>query len=448
MLAGNLVKLKTGQENLLERRKNMSVSQKTNEKDKVESEKSDEIEKLLASGKAPKLPEKGELIEGKVIEIGSNSIYLDLGPAGTGIIYGRELFDGLGDLKDLKIGDSLAANVVELENKDGYIELSFKEASYEKVWQELTRKMEEEEVITTKILSANKGGLMVKINSIPGFLPVSQLSSSHYPRVEGGDKNKILTLLNQLVNQNFQVKIIGLDREEEKLIVSEKAVQVKEEEKLIKELKIGSDVEGEVSGIVDFGAFVKFDRLEGLVHISEMAWQLVENPRQIVKVGQKVKVKIIGIDRSRISLSIKALQEDPWKTAAKNYKVGQKVKGTVTKINPFGAFVQLDETIHGLVHLSKMTAESGETKELKVGEKYDFEVISLEPEGHRLGLAIFSTKKKEEKKEKADKKEDDKNKSETKDKKIKKDKKDDKLDKKDKEEENKQKTDKENKKSE
>ncbi len=235
---------------------------------------------------------------------------------------------------------------------------------------------------------------MVKINSIPGFLPVSQLSNKHYPRVEGGDKNKILTLLNQLVNQNFQVKIIGLDREEEKLIVSEKAVQVKEEEKLIKELKIGSEVEGEVSGIVDFGAFIKFSRLEGLVHISEMAWQLVENPRQIVKVGQKVKVKIIGIDRSRISLSIKALQEDPWKMAAKNYKVGQKVEGTVTKINPFGAFVQLDETIHGLVHLSKMTEEDGKAKEMKIGEKYNFEILSLEPEEHRLGLAIFSAKKK------------------------------------------------------
>ncbi len=439
----------------------MSVSQKTSEKDKIEIEESDEMGKLLAGEKAPKLPEKGELVEGKVIEIGSNSIYLDLGPAGTGIIYGRELFDGLGDLKDLKVGDPLAANVVELENKDGYIELSFKEASYEKVWRELTRKMEEEEVVTTKILSANKGGLMVKINSISGFLPVSQLASKHYPRVEGGDKNKILTLLNQMVNQNFQVKIIGLDREEEKLIVSEKAVQVKEEEKLIKELEIGAEVEGEVSGIVDFGAFVKFNRLEGLVHISEMAWQLVENPRQIVKVGQKVRVKIIGIDRSRISLSIKALQEDPWKTAAKSYKVGQKVKGTVTKINPFGAFVQLDETIHGLVHLSKMTEEDGKARELKIGEKYDFEILSLEPEEHRLGLAIFSTKKKEEKKTK-DKKEEKESKKESKTEDKKKEKKEkvskkseekakkaDKPDKKeDKKKEDKQKADKKNKKSE
>jgi len=383
----------------------MRDSKKIEDDDKAEDKNPDEMEILLASGEAPKLPEVGKLVKGKVIEIGSNSIYLDLGAAGTGIIYGRELFDGMGDLKGLKIGDDLAANVVELENKDGYIELSLKEASYEKVWEELTRKMDEEETVTTKILSANKGGLMVKINGIPSFLPVSQLSSKHYPRVEGGDKNKILALLNQLVNKDVQIKIIGLDKEEEKLVVSEKAVQANEEKKLIKELKIDDEVEGEVSGIVDFGAFIKFNRLEGLVHISEMAWQLVENPRQIVKVGEKVKVKIIGIDGPRISLSLKALQEDPWKKAAKKYKVGQKVKGLITKLNPFGAFAQIDDDIHGLAHLSKMTAEGGKAKELKVGETYDFEILSFEPEEHRLGLGLFSAKDKKEKEETKEKKE-------------------------------------------
>lgn len=411
----------------------MSVSEKINSQGKTEDNKSDEMEMLLTGKDAPQLPVLSDLVEGKVIEIGSNSIYLDLGPAGTGIIYGRELFDGLGDLKDLKVGDILAANVIELENEDGYIELSFKEANYEKVWKELTRKMEEEEVISTKVLSANKGGLIVKINSIAGFLPVSQLSSKNYPRVEGGDKNKILTLLNQLVNKNLQVKIINLDKDEEKLVVSEKAVQVKEEEKLIKELKIGDKIEGEVSGIVDFGAFVKFKGLEGLVHISEMAWQLVEDPRQVIKIGQKIKAKIIGIDGPRISLSLKSLQEDPWKKAVKSYKVGQKVNGTVTKLNPFGAFVQLDSDIHGLVHLSKMTAEDGKAKELKVGEKYDFEILSIEPEEHRMGLALFSKEKKIKKAdEKKDKKEKEAEESEEKPEKKKKEKKEDKKSKKNK----------------
>ena len=411
----------------------MSVSEKINSQGKTEDNKSDEMEMLLTGKDAPQLPVLSDLVEGKVIEIGSNSIYLDLGPAGTGIIYGRELFDGLGDLKDLKVGDILAANVIELENEDGYIELSFKEANYEKVWKELTRKMEEEEVISTKVLSANKGGLIVKINSIAGFLPVSQLSSKNYPRVEGGDKNKILTLLNQLVNKNLQVKIINLDKDEEKLVVSEKAVQVKEEEKLIKELKIGDKIEGEVSGIVDFGAFVKFKGLEGLVHISEMAWQLVEDPRQVIKIGQKIKAKIIGIDGPRISLSLKSLQEDPWKKAVKSYKVGQKVNGTVTKLNPFGAFVQLDSDIHGLVHLSKMTAEDGKAKELKVGEKYDFEILSIEPEEHRMGLALFSKEKKIKKAdEKKDKKEKEAEESEEKLEKKKKEKKEDKKSKKNK----------------
>jgi len=359
----------------------------------TKSAKKSEMERLLNDDSAPELPNVGDSIEGKIIEIGSNVIYVDLGPIGTGVIYGYGKFDGLDILKKIKPNDSIFASVVDVENEDGYIEMSLKQASLDMVWKELERKMEEGEVITTKILEANKGGLMVKINGIVGFLPASQLSSENYPRVSDGDKNRILSLLSQLVGKDMKVKIIGLDKKERKLVVSEKATVEEEEKKKISKLNVGDVMEGEISGIVDFGVFVKFNNnLEGLVHISELAWKLVDDPRKLFNVGQKVKFKIIGLDSSRISLSIKALEEDPWKEVHKKYRVGQKVSGQITKINPFGAFVQLDKDIHGLAHISKLVKED-RIKDLEVGKIYDFEIISIESSDHRLGLKPYVRKK-------------------------------------------------------
>lgn len=361
-----------------------------------------EMEDLLNNKNAPKLPKTGEVIEGNIIEMSNNAIYVDLGPIGTGIIYGygKEIFSSLSMFKDLKSGSPIAAKVVDLENEDGYVELSLKQASVDLVWKELEKKMEENTIIATKVLEANKGGLMIKVNGVVGFLPASQLSSENYPRVSDGDKNKILSLLAQLVGKSLKVKIIGLDKKEEKLIVSEKATKEKEEKERVAELEVGSVISGEISGIVDFGAFVKFnDSLEGLVHISELAWKLIDDPRRLFNVGQKVKCRIIGIDNSRISLSIKALEEDPWKMVNKKYQVGKIVKGEVTKINPFGAFVQLDKDIHGLVHVSKLD-EKG-TKKFAVGETYDFEIVSIEPSEHRLGLKPYFPDLKDKNKDKS-----------------------------------------------
>ena len=358
-----------------------------------------EMEALLNSEEAPKLPKEGDILTGKIIEIGSNITYVDLGPVGTGAIYGygKGILGSLSMFKDLKSGDPISATVTDLENEDGFVEMSLKETSMDMIWKELEKKMEDEEIIITKILEANKGGLMIKINGIIGFLPASQLTSEHYPRVSDGDKNKILSLLMQMVNTNVKVKIIGLDREEGKLIVSEKATKEEEEKEKVSKLQVGDNVEGEISGIVDFGVFVKFkDSLEGLVHISELAWKLIDDPSKLFNVGQKVKCKIIGIDNARISLSIKALESDPWRKVHEKYKVGQKVMCEVTKVNPFGIFAQLDEDIHGLAHISKLEEE--EVKKIEVGKSYEFEIISIEPEDHRLGLKPYSEKKKEEKK--------------------------------------------------
>ncbi|MCL5666434.1 MAG: S1 RNA-binding domain-containing protein [Patescibacteria group bacterium] len=345
---------------------------------------------LLSAGAEIKVLKTGDMVEGTLISVGKNEVYVDLEGYGVGVVRGRELYDDEATLNSLKPGDKIFVSVVEPENKEGIAELSLRQAGQERVWQTLRSKLESKEVVRTKILEANKGGLMVEINNVLGFLPVSQLSLEHYPRVEDGDKNKILQVLQSYVGQLFDVQIITADSNEEKLIVSEKAVYEKEVEQKLGELKIGQVVEGTVTGVVDFGAFVKFGDLEGLVHISELAWQRIENPKDIIRVGQKVQAKVISIDKGRVSLSIKQLQPDPWLEAVKKYQIGQKVTGKVTKIMPFGVFVELDKDIQGLAHIMELSHDAIKNAEevLKAGEEKEFKIISIEPAEHRLGLSL------------------------------------------------------------
>lgn len=363
---------------------------------------------LLASGAEIRVLKPGDMVEGKIISVTKNEVYLDLAGYGVGVVRGRELYDDQATLNSLKPGDAIEAAVVETENREGNVELSLRQAGHERVWQKLRDLLESKEVISTKIVSANKGGLMVEVNNVAGFLPVSQLSIEHYPRVEEGDKNRILGILNSYVGQHFSVQVITADAEEEKLIVSEKAVYEEELQQSLSSLKIGETVTGQITGIVDFGVFVKFGELEGLVHISELAWQRIENPKDLFKVGDTVQAKIIAIEKGRVSLSIKQLQNDPWQEAVKKYQLGQVVKGKIAKIMPFGVFVELDEDIQGLAHLGELAHE--EVKDanaiVKEGEEREFKVISIEPAEHRLGLSIKqlteAPKKAEAKEEKKD----------------------------------------------
>lgn len=345
---------------------------------------------LLGTGVEIKVLKAGDMVEGKLISVGKNEVYVDLEGYGIGVVRGRELYDDEATLSALKPGDQIFVSVVDPENKDGIVELSLRQAGQERVWQTLREKMESKEVVRTKILEANKGGLMVEINNVTGFLPVSQLSLDHYPRVEDGDKNRILGVLQSYIGQLFDVQIITADAQEEKLIVSEKAVFEKEMENKLGQLKIGMVVEGTVTGVVDFGAFVKFGELEGLVHISELAWQRIDNPKDIIKVGQKVTAKVISIDKGRVSLSIKQLQEDPWLEAVKKYQIGQLVTGKVSKIMPFGVFVELDKDIQGLCHVMELSHQAVKNPEdiLKPGQEKEFKIISIEPGEHRLGLSL------------------------------------------------------------
>ncbi|MDP2720466.1 MAG: S1 RNA-binding domain-containing protein [bacterium] len=349
------------------------------------------MQELLAQEVEIKVPKTGEVLEGNVFSVGKNEVYIDIAGLGLGVVRGRELYDDAVSLGSLKEGDQVFASVLEPENKEGNIELSFRQAGQERVWQTLTDRLRNKETIKTKIVEANKGGLMVELNSVTGFLPVSQLSAEHYPRVEEGDKNRILEVLKSYVGQTFDVQIITADPEDEKLIVSEKAVNEDEMRTKIDKLKLNDIVEGEVTGIVDFGIFIKFgDGLEGLVHISELAWSRIDHPKDLFKVGQKIKAQIISIEKGRISLSIKRLEKDPWLESIKKYEVGQTVKGKITKIMPFGAFVELDPEIYGLVHSVELfhEEEAGPSSLVNVGDEKEFKIISIEPQEHRLGLSL------------------------------------------------------------
>ncbi|MDP3990997.1 MAG: S1 RNA-binding domain-containing protein [Candidatus Nealsonbacteria bacterium] len=338
-----------------------------------------------------KPPKIGEIIEGAVIGLGRSSIYIDLGPVGAGIIYGKEFFDAKTVLKNVKIGNKLLLKVVDFENEDGYVELSAAQAGREINWEKLQTKKELEETIKVKIMGANKGGLLVEAENIQGFLPVSQLSPKNYPRVEGADKSKILDKLQKLVGEELEVKIITMDAAKEILILSEKATETQKIKELIKKYKVGDVVEGEVTGIVDFGIFIKIipDNLEGLIHISELDWQLIDDPSSIVEIGGKVQAKIIEIaDGTRISLSLKALKKDPWENIDKKYKKGDLLEGKVTKFNPFGAFVEVSPKIQGLVHISEFGTRTKMEQHLKIGKKYQFQISQIEPQEHRMTLKL------------------------------------------------------------
>lgn len=354
------------------------------------------MEKLISSHEELlNVPAVGDIVTGTIMDKTSNAMYVDLGTIGVGVIYGRELFDDLDTFTTSKLGDTVQATVQTVDNEDGYIELSLRSATRERSWGELKRKLDGASVFESEVIDANKGGLMVRVNGVTGFLPVSQLAPDHYPRVEGGDKMKIFERLKSYVGQKFKIKVINVSQEEDKLIVSEKAAISDELSGALEKLGKGTIVEGAVSGIVDFGVFVKFyeagQELEGLVHISELAWQRIENPADFVAVGDKVKAKVIGVDQGlRISLSMKQLKDDPWKSVAGRYKVGDKVKGEVLKVTPFGGFVRLDKDIHGLIHISELpqSAKNDPSTVLKAGEDTEFTIISLEPDEHRLGLSL------------------------------------------------------------
>lgn len=361
----------------------------------------------LLKGFFSNIPKVGDLVKGKVVAIDAGEIRLDVQGVTTGVVRGQELFSESREYADIKIGDELEATVVEQENENGEMELSFRAAGHKLVWQRMIKLMEDGLTISAKVVSANRGGLMMQVDALSGFLPVSQLNPDHYPRVPGGDKNRILEHLKGLSGKSMQVKVIDVSEADDKLIVSEKAVWEDDQKAVLDSYKVGDVVEGEISALTSFGAFVKFgEGLEGLVHISEIVWQRIGHPRDVLKVGDRVKAQIIDINKSKIYLSIKRLIDDPWKKVKDKFKVGEVVEGLVHKIEEFGVMVKLDDEIHGLAHVSELS--DGQMLDLKTlkekfpaGEKMKFEVISVEPSEHRLGLRLAGVKPRKAKKDEA-----------------------------------------------
>jgi len=334
----------------------------------------------------------GDIVEGVVIGIGRSSVYLNLGPQGTGVIFGREFLEEKDRLKGVKVGDTIAAKIVDLENEEGYIELSLREAGRELTWGKLKEQKATEELLKVKIIGANKGGLLADISGMQAFLPVSQLSQEHYPKVEDGDSAKILQALQDFMGKELEVEIFDLDPKEGKIILSERSKERRKVKEILSQYKVGDVMEGEITGVVDFGAFIKFgskgEEIEGLIHISEIDWQIIENPSLFLKVGDKVKAQIIDISNGRASLSLKALKEDPWKEAVKKYQKGNVVEGRVTKLNPFGAFVEIEPKIQGLCHISEFGTRKAMEQTLSVGNSQKFQILEINPEEHRMSLRI------------------------------------------------------------
>lgn len=360
------------------------------------------------------MPKVGQIVQGEIINVSKAAVFIDLGPIGIGIVYPGQFYDNPDRMKSLKKDDKISAMLIEVENDDGYRELSLKAAQLTTAWQDIQEKMQKGELITTQIININKGGLIVEINGIQGFLPLSQLSSEHYPKVDGGDTTKIVQALQKFKGQELTVKIIDFNESENKLIVSERAIKEAAAKEELAKLHVGDEVEGEITEVTDFGAFVRLnDSLDALIHSSEIGWKFIDNPKDVLNTGEKIKAKIINLDLNtgRVFLSLKAMKEDPWVKAEEKYSVGQKVRGKIIKIRQNGAFVELPDPIkpdgHGAGPEKSPSGDLGAdivgfvpasefgdkpiAETLEENKEYNMAIVAFNAKEHKLSLTLEKT---------------------------------------------------------
>ncbi len=360
---------------------------KKKEEEKAEK-KIEEVNPFI--DKLPNPPQLEDVVEGQVISIDRGAVFVDLPPFGTGIIYGREFQNARDIIRKINVGDTVAGKVVGIGGEEGYTEISLKEARQALIWGEAEEAIREKRGFELPVTDANKGGLIIEWQGIAGFLPASQLKPEHYPRISDGDKDKILDELRKLVGERLLVTIIGANPKEGKLIFSEKSPETENKDNIISRYVLGDEVEGEVTGLVEFGIFVKLEEgLEGLVHISEIDWGLVENPKAMFKIGEKVRVKVIEIKDGKISLSIKALKENPWREAEKKYKKNDAVKGVIIKFNKHGALASIEEGVAGLIHVSEFGSEDKLRETLELGKTYSFKITLFDPKEQKMTLSYI-----------------------------------------------------------
>ena len=333
----------------------------------------------------------GDMVEGVVVNVSHEEILVDIGAKSEGIITRLELFEADKSYKNIQVGEKITAKVVQTENAQGYVVLSLKKAEKDKKWQDAEEAFEKGLIIDATVIEYNKGGLLCDSLGLRGFIPLSHLDRVHFAndvaKFAAGSEAELKESLKILSGKTLRVKVIEIDKEKNRFVLSEKdALATYSEEsrkKRLSEIKIGSTVEGIVTGIMPFGVFVDLDGVEGLVHISEIAWEKVSHPSNYFKVGQKIKVMVLGVDEesNKLALSVKKLIPNPWETVEEKYPVGTKVTGVVSKIVPFGAFVTLEKGLDGLIHISEAEAP------LKEGETVSAVVIQVDGENQKLALS-------------------------------------------------------------
>ena len=324
----------------------------------------------------------GDMVTGTVLSLRKHEVLIDLGAQGVGFVPRREV----GFSRALKEGDEVTASIVDTELDNGYSLLSLRKAAKDRGWEEVAVKQESGDIIEVTPYDANRGGMLVEYEGVRGFLPVSQLSAEHYPRVGSSDKDEILQRLNVLIGKSLKVRILDSDRKANKLIFSEKEAVKDGLAERFQSLKIGDAVNGVVTGVADYGAFVNVDGIEGLIHISEISWERIATVAERLKVGDVVEAKIISIDKDRLSLSIKQTTSDPWLSEAAKFHVGDEVEGTITRITPFGAFVQISPAVEALVHISELGDGNNPEKLFQLNEKKKFAVIEIDADKRNIIL--------------------------------------------------------------
>jgi small subunit ribosomal protein S1 len=339
---------------------------------------------LLATIADPTNLKIGDKVSGEIISLAKNQAILSIPNTGLGMVRGKELYNEE-YLAKLKVGETVEAVIVDLDNEQGYVELSFRAIGRDRIWQEISAAFEAKATVPAKIRDANRGGFLIKVHGIDGFLPASLLSPTHAIKSNAVEEKSMANKMKKYVGQTFNVKLVNISPETDSVIASEKAVSDEISQLKLQQYKIGDMIEGAIVGIVDFGLFVRFDEdLEGLVHISEISWKKVENPYKEYRVGEKIKAKIVDIDKeNRINLSIKQTIQDPWVEFAKTVKPGSTFRGVVSKIATYGAIVVSDHDIQGLCHISQISDKNIESPAkihefIKPGQAYDFTVLSVD----------------------------------------------------------------------
>ena len=338
-------------------------------------------------------PQRGELRDGMVMQVEDNGILVSIGTKREGVIPSSDLRQ-MGDefLSALKVGDTIQVYVQEPENREGDLILSLTMVQVAKDWENAEQLFKDGGITRCKVIGFNKGGLLVQFNRIRGFVPASQVAQLH-GRTAAEERQQALQ---KMVNQEIPLKVIEVDRERNRLVLSERSATQEwrkaQKQRLLTELQPGDVLSGRVNQLTNFGAFIDLGGADGLAHISELSWQRVNHPREVLQPGQEVKVVVVEIDRDRerIGLSIRQLQANPWDTIDQRYALGQLVSGPVTNVTPFGAFVQVEEAVEGLIHASELDVDPQMQPRdvLQPGQTVTAKVISLDRQRQRMGLSL------------------------------------------------------------